>query len=104
MVRLVGHDYGNWHFSDWDVSPRAHGDIGPLLRRLAPRVTYGGRKGWRAFRRLWDAGIRPHREFFRVSVIIKGFELDDEAAERLMTMAQGPTVVGPCPSDGGALQ
>jgi hypothetical protein len=44
-----------------------------LVKRLFDRVAYGGRKGHRAFLRLWDLRIRPSAT--KVSVIIKGFEL-----------------------------
>jgi hypothetical protein len=51
-----------------------------LLKRLFPRVAYGGKKGWRAFCRLWAAGVRPGEPIsktFRLAVKIKGFELSD---------------------------
>jgi len=42
------------------------------IRRLIQRVAYGGRKGRRAFARLWAIGVRPSP--VRVHVNIRGFE------------------------------
>ena len=57
-----------------------------LVRRLMSRVAYGGRKGRAAFLRLWRMRIRPSA--YRLSVIIKGFELLPDQAEKLRSMVQ----------------
>jgi hypothetical protein len=49
---------------DWTV-PLSPGALPPdkrlvaTMRRLLPRVRYGGKKGWRAFARLWQVGVYP---------------------------------------------
>lgn len=46
-----------------------------LVRRLMSLVAYGGRKGRRAFLRLWQIRIRPRA--MRAKFIVKGFELSE---------------------------
>ena len=52
--------------------------IDSKLKYLFPRVAYGGKKGWRAFCRLWAAGIRPGppiANMLRLTIRLKGFEV-----------------------------
>jgi len=44
-----------------------------LFQRLVARIAYGGRKGRRAFLRLWRLRVRPPAH--RVTFTITGFEL-----------------------------
>ena len=46
-----------------------------VVKRLMGRVSYGGRKGHRAFLRLWEMGCRPRS--MRVTFLIKGFEMTE---------------------------
>lgn len=60
----------------WDCGRQAVD--GALFKRLVRRVVYGGKKGRRAFSRLWCLGVRPRT--LRVTIKIKGFELSAEQA------------------------
>jgi|GEM_PF-3141391 len=55
---------------DWTTDRADHDRV--VVRRLLSRVGYGGRKGHRAFLRLWRMGIRPPAT--RITLAIKGFE------------------------------
>lgn len=94
FVRLV-HLRRTGGGNEWDVSSALSPSDRSLAARLMPRVTYGGRKGWRAFRRLWAMGVRPHMDLFRLSVLLKGFELEPADVERFMAMQQMATVASP---------
>lgn len=59
---------GHWATDD----PGACGAA--LFKRLVSRVAYGGRKGHRAFLRLWQARVRPRA--FTVTFAINGFILE----------------------------
>lgn len=68
VARMRADQPGNWATSrpDYDKA---------LARRLMSRVAYGGRKGRRAFLRLWRMGIRPRA--LEVRLVIKGWEMAD---------------------------
>lgn len=61
---------------DWTTERTDHDRA--VVRRLLSRVGYGGRKGHRAFLRLWRMGIRPPAT--RITVTIKGFELTGQSS------------------------
>jgi hypothetical protein len=68
--------------NEWEVSREETRMDRELLRRLLPRIVYGGRKGHRAFLRIWKMGVRPGWPVVRRVVIhIKGFELQDGSFE-----------------------
>jgi len=70
VVRMRSGAIGNWSIPD------GHKNLGydrQLVKRLMSRVGYGGRKGHRAFLRLWHMQIRPSA--IRITLKIKGFEL-----------------------------
>lgn len=68
VTRMRGGVNGDW------VCSRAPDDRS-LVRRLVRRIAYGGRKGRRAFIRLWAIGVRPSPVHMRVRIHITGFEL-----------------------------
>ena len=60
-----------------------------LARRLIPRVVYGGRKGRRAFLRLWKMGVVPGEPVVKKYVVrIRGFELTEDVKRQLVAMRQ----------------
>jgi hypothetical protein len=79
LARMRAGFIGNWAT---DVRPYDR----QLVKRLMDRVAYGGRKGHRAFVRLWQMRIRPRA--MRVTIAIKGFELTPERAQKLVQMEQ----------------
>lgn len=67
VARMRAGDDGYWDCGRSPVS-------GTLFKRLVSRVAYGGKKGCRAFRRLWQLGVRPRTLRVRVTLKVNGFE------------------------------